>query len=308
MVLSVCVPCFNEQDVLQEFYSRVIGVLQTVGTDSEPVFYELIFADDGSTDGTFTAIKKISAENPYVRYVSFTRNFGKEAALYALLQRAQGDFICILDADLQDPPELIPKMLAAIQNGGDCCAARRTGFPKNSIRNFCTILFYRFFNLFSDIKLECGERDYRVMSRRMVDTVLSMPERFRFSKGIYAWTGFTAKTIEYEPVKRCRGVSKWSFLKLFDYAADAVFTFSDKSMKIVIGFGFLLMLLAVISGLACFIIGVLNRTAGAAALFVCLFVFLAGLQLSATGIAGLCVFRCWAELKQRPQFIVREEK
>lgn len=210
--LSVVVPCFNEQEAVPIFYNEVKKVLVTLKAE-----YEIIFVDDGSSDKTLEEVKELSEKDKCVHYVSFSRNFGKEAAMYAGLKKAAGDYVVIMDVDLQDPPSLIPEMLSAVRSGEfDSAATRRTnrkGEPP--VRSMFARLFYKLMRYFSDIDIVDGARDFRMMSRTMVDAVLSVSERGRFSKGIFAWVGFRTKYFEYKNVERSAGKTKWNFRKLF---------------------------------------------------------------------------------------------
>lgn len=225
--LSVVVPCFNEQEAVPIFYNEVKKVLVTLKAE-----YEIIFVDDGSSDKTLEEVKELSEKDKCVHYVSFSRNFGKEAAMYAGLKKATGDYVVIMDVDLQDPPSLIPEMLSAVRSGEfDSAATRRTnrkGEPP--VRSMFARLFYKLMRYFSDIDIVDGARDFRMMSRTMVDAVLSVSERGRFSKGIFAWVGFRTKYFEYKNVERSAGKTKWNFRKLFLYSLDGIVAFSTKPL------------------------------------------------------------------------------
>lgn len=304
--LSVVVPCFNEQEAVPIFYNEVKKVLVTLKAE-----YEIIFVDDGSSDKTLEEVKELSEKDKCVHYVSFSRNFGKEAAMYAGLKKAAGDYVVIMDVDLQDPPSLIPEMLSAVRSGEfDSAATRRTnrkGEPP--VRSMFARLFYKLMRYFSDIDIVDGARDFRMMSRTMVDAVLSVSERGRFSKGIFAWVGFRTKYFEYKNVERSAGKTKWNFRKLFLYSLDGIVAFSTKPLVLASITGILFLFLSFL-----FIIFIIVRkvlfgdpTAGWSSL-VCIILFVSGIQLFCTGILGQYLAKVYLETKQRPLYIAKDEK
>lgn len=304
--LSVVVPCFNEQEAVPIFYNEVKKVLGTLKAE-----YEIIFVDDGSSDQTLEEVKELSAKDECVHYVSFSRNFGKEAAMYAGLKKATGDYVVIMDVDLQDPPSLIPEMLEAVRSGEfDSAATRRTnrkGEPP--VRSMFARLFYKLMRYFSDIDIVDGARDFRMMSRTMVNAVLSVSERGRFSKGIFAWVGFKTKYFEYKNVERSAGKTKWNFRKLFLYSLDGIVAFSTKPLVLASITGILFLFLSFL-----FIIFIIVRkvlfgdpTAGWPSL-VCIILFVSGIQLFCTGILGQYLAKVYLETKQRPLYIAKDEK
>lgn len=304
--LSVVVPCFNEQEAVPIFYNEVKKVLVTLKAE-----YEIIFVDDGSSDKTLEEVKELSEKDKCVHYVSFSRNFGKEAAMYAGLKKAAGDYVVIMDVDLQDPPSLIPEMLSAVRSGEfDSAATRRTnrkGEPP--VRSMFARLFYKLMRYFSDIDIVDGARDFRMMSRTMVDAVLSVSERGRFSKGIFAWVGFRTKYFEYKNVERSAGKTKWNFRKLFLYSLDGIVAFSTKPLVLASITGILFLFLSFL-----FIIFIIVRkvlfgdpTAGWPSL-VCIILFVSGIQLFCTGILGQYLAKVYLETKQRPLYIAKDEK
>lgn len=304
--LSVVVPCFNEQEAVPIFYNEVKKVLVTLKAE-----YEIIFIDDGSSDKTLEEVKELSEKDKCVHYVSFSRNFGKEAAMYAGLKKAAGDYAVIMDVDLQDPPSLIPEMLSAVCSGEfDSAATRRTnrkGEPP--VRSMFARLFYKLMRYFSDIDIVDGARDFRMMSRTMVDAVLSVSERGRFSKGIFAWVGFRTKYFEYKNVERSAGKTKWNFRKLFLYSLDGIVAFSTKPLVLASITGILFLFLSFL-----FIIFIIVRkvlfgdpTAGWPSL-VCIILFVSGIQLFCTGILGQYLAKVYLETKQRPLYIAKDEK
>lgn len=304
--LSVVVPCFNEQEAVPIFYNEVKKILVTLKAE-----YEIIFVDDGSSDQTLEEVKVICSKDKCVHYVSFSRNFGKEAAMYAGLKKATGDYVVIMDVDLQDPPSLIPEMLSAVRSGEfDSAATRRTnrkGEPP--VRSMFARLFYKLMRYFSDIDIVDGARDFRMMSRTMVDAVLSVSERGRFSKGIFAWVGFRTKYFEYKNVERSAGKTKWNFRKLFLYSLDGIVAFSTKPLVLASITGILFLFLSFL-----FIIFIIVRkvlfgdpTAGWPSL-VCIILFVSGIQLFCTGILGQYLAKVYLETKQRPLYIAKDEK
>lgn len=304
--LSVVVPCFNEQEAVPIFYNEVKKILVTLKEE-----YEIIFIDDGSSDKTLEEVKELSEKDKGVHYVSFSRNFGKEAAMYAGLKKAAGDYVVIMDVDLQDPPSLIPEMLSAVCSGEfDSAATRRTnrkGEPP--VRSMFARLFYKLMRYFSDIDIVDGARDFRMMSRTMVDAVLSVSERGRFSKGIFAWVGFRTKYFEYKNVERSAGKTKWNFRKLFLYSLDGIVAFSTKPLVLASITGILFLFLSFL-----FIIFIIVRkvlfgdpTAGWPSL-VCIILFVSGIQLFCTGILGQYLAKVYLETKQRPLYIAKDEK
>ena len=304
--LSVVVPCFNEQEAVTIFYNEVKKILVTLKAE-----YEIIFIDDGSSDKTLEEVKELSEKDKCVHYVSFSRNFGKEAAMYAGLKKAAGDYVVIMDVDLQDPPSLIPEMLSAVCSGEfDSAATRRTnrkGEPP--VRSMFARLFYKLMRYFSDIDIVDGARDFRMMSRTMVDAVLSVSERGRFSKGIFAWVGFRTKYFEYKNVERSAGKTKWNFRKLFLYSLDGIVAFSTKPLVLASITGILFLFLSFL-----FIIFIIVRkvlfgdpTAGWPSL-VCIILFVSGIQLFCTGILGQYLAKVYLETKQRPLYIAKDEK
>lgn len=221
--VDIIVPCYNEEEMIDLFYQETSKI--TSGIDGYE--FRFIFVDDGSRDKTYEKLFALAEKHTDVKFLSFSKNFGKEAAMYAGLVYTEGDYVIIMDADLQHPPALIPEMLKQVEQGYDCCAARRTSRTGESkIRSMFSRMFYRLSNRFTDVDLVQGAVDFRVMSRQMVDSVLELSERQRFSKGIFAWVGFKTKWIPYENVERIIGTSKWSFWGLFKYAVDGITAFS----------------------------------------------------------------------------------
>lgn len=309
MLISLVVPCYNEEESLPLFYaeaSRVAGGMQA----SHGAQFEFIFVDDGSQDGTLKVAKQLRAQDARVRYVSFSRNFGKEAGIYAGLQAARGDYVAMLDADLQDPPSLLPQMLDALLGGEyDCAATRRTtrqGEPP--IRSFFARLFYKIINKMSKTEVVDGARDFRLMSRAMVDAVLSMGEYNRFSKGIFGWVGFRTKWFEYVNVERVAGTTKWNFWKLFLYSIEGIVGFSTAplAMAALVGVVFCLIALVMILVIIVRTLAFGDPTSGWPSM-VCIILLCSGVQLFCTGILGEYLAKTYLEVKRRPLYIVREQ-
>ena len=310
-LLSVIVPCYNEEAAVPLFYDAMKKVIGQFGTAHPEVEFEFIFVDDGSTDGTVSIIKKIREDDRRVHFISFSRNFGKEAALYAGLTKAAGDLVVCMDADLQDPPELLDELYTAIAvEGYDSAATRRVtrkGEPK--IRSFFARAFYRLMNRISDTEFVDGARDYRIMTRKMVDAILELGESNRFTKGIYSWVGFRTKWIEFENVERIAGESKWSFFGLMRYSFEAILGFSTAPLSFVITLGFIVTIMAFALIVFVIIRTLLHGdpTSGWPSM-ICIVVFFAGTQLLCTGIVGAYLGKTYLETKNRPIFITREEE
>ena len=302
--LSLIVPCYNEQESIADFYDRTVKVL----TDLK-ISYEMVFVNDGSSDNTLNILKDLSNKNDNVVYLSFSRNFGKEAAMYAGFCNAKGEHVTVIDADLQDPPELLPDMLKIIESGEyDSVATRRVnrkGEPK--IRSWFARRFYKLINKVSDADIVDGARDYRLMKRDMVEAIVKMPEYNRFSKGIFGWLGYKTYWMEYENVERKKGETKWSFWKLFKYAIDGIVNFSEAPLKIASWFGIIMTVVAFF-----FLIFIVVRrlafgdpVAGWAST-VCVIIFIGGIQLFCLGIMGQYIAKTYSETKRRPHYIIDE--
>ena len=305
--ISIVIPCFNEEEAIPIFYEETLKVLKTMPLSS----FEFVFIDDGSSDRTLEVLKEISAKDKSVHFVSFSRNFGKEAALYAGLSKTNGDFISVMDVDLQDPPSLLPQMLEAILKEGYDCAATRRVTRKNEppVRSFFARKFYKIMGKLSDVPVVDGARDFRLMTKKYKDAVLSLLERNRFTKGIFPWVGFKTKWFAYENVERVAGKTKWSFWKLFLYSIDGIIGFSTKPLAFSAVAGVLS--LAVTFVLIIFIAVrrlVFGDPVQGWASLVCFITFFSGLQLFCTGISGLYISKIYTEVKQRPIYIIKEEK
>lgn len=308
MLISLVVPCYNEEEALPLFYAAA-GETARAMQASHGAEFEFIFVDDGSRDGTLAAMRALHAQDARVRYVSFSRNFGKEAAIYAGLQAAKGDYVATMDADLQDPPALLPEMLDALLSGEyDCAATRRTtrkGEPV--LRSWFARRFYQIINKMSDTEIVDGARDFRLMRRRMVDAVLSMMEYNRFSKGIFSWVGFKTKWFDYENVERVAGQTKWNFWSLFKYSIEGIVGFSTAPLVFAAGVGVLFCLAAFV-GIAFVVVRALifgDPTSGWPSM-VCIILLCSGVQLFCTGIVGEYLAKTYLEVKHRPVYITRE--
>ncbi len=309
-IVSIIVPCYNEQESLPFFYEEVKRIASSM-TNMFGLGFEFLFIDDGSKDKTLQLLRELSKKNDEVRYIAFSRNFGKEAAIYAGLKNATGDLVAIMDADLQDPPSLLPEMYQSIeQEEYDCVATRRvTRKGEPPIRSFFARMFYRLINRISKTEIVDGARDFRLMTRRMVDAILEMTEYNRFSKGIFSWIGFATKWIEYENVERVAGETKWSFWKLFSYSIDGIVAFSTAPLAIASFAGVICFLVAIV-----FIIVIIIKTllwgdpvAGYPST-VCIILLIGGIQLLCVGILGKYLDKTYMEVKKRPVYIVKEDE
>lgn len=308
MLFSLIVPCYNEVEVLPLFIKECRETLRKL-KEQYDLDEEVIFINDGSSDDTLQLLKQFHQEDPMFKYISFSRNFGKEAGIYAGLKHAKGDWIALMDADLQDPPSLLLQMFSEVQNGQyDCVSTyrvNRNGEPV--IRSFFAKCFYKIHNRLSKTKMKDGARDYRLMSRKMVDAILEITEYNRFSKGIFAWVGFETKWIPYENVNRPVGKSKWNFFSLLHYAIDGLVGYTTLPLEICAFTGVIFFLLSII-GILFIIIRKLifgDPVAGWASTIV-IILFCAGVQLSCTGIIGEYLAKTYQEVKHRPLYIISE--
>lgn len=304
-ILSLIVPCFNEQDSLRPFMQELSRVLAEL-SDIQP---EVILVNDGSSDGTLQVMRELSAEVDFVRYVSFSRNFGKESAMLAGFAESKGDYVAVMDADLQDPPGLLPEMLRVVREEGyDCAGTRRiTRKGEPPIRSFFARQFYRFINLLSCTQLVDGARDYKLLSRKAVDALLSMPEYNRFSKGLYEWIGFRTRWLEYENVERVAGETKWSFWKLFKYSLEGIVAFTTVPLAFASLLGMLCMAVSLlVIVLLCVRHVIWNNPVHGWDSLVCIIVFLSGLQLFCAGVIGQYIAKMYMEIKRRPHYIIAE--
>lgn len=308
MLLSIVVPCYNEQEALPYFYKEICRVAEQMKA-SHGADFEFIFVDDGSKDKTLSIARELHKQDARVRYISFSRNFGKEAGILAGLEASKGDYVAMMDADLQDPPALLPQMLdALLKEDYDCAATRRTnrkGEPP--IRSFFARMFYKIINRLSDADIVDGARDYRLMRRRMVDAILALPEYNRFSKGIFGWVGFKTKWLEYVNVERVAGETKWSFWKLFLYSLEGIVAFTTAPLALASLIGIIFCVLAFVMILFIIVRTVLfgDPTSGWPSL-VCIIFLCSGVQLFCMGVLGQYLAKTYMEVKHRPVYIVRE--
>ncbi|MDR0444535.1 MAG: glycosyltransferase family 2 protein [Treponema sp.] len=307
--ISLVIPCFNEEDTLSVLYKEANCVLAELIKAGSVSTREYIFVDDGSKDNTLSIFRQLANDDNNVHYLSFSRNFGKEAALLAGLQTARGTFVVTLDADGQDPPSLIPLMLEAVISGEyDCAGTRRinrAGEPP--IRSFFARRFYALMKKITDVEIIDGARDFRLMNRKYMDAILALPERNRFSKCIFPWIGYKTKWFEYENIARTAGKTKWSFWKLLLYSLDGIIAFSSKPLAIASVMGIFLFL----SALAFIVFIIVRRLiwgdpVSGWASTICIILFCSGIQLFTTGILGQYMAKIHTEVKQRPQYIIRE--
>lgn len=307
-LLTVICPCYNEEESVELFYREVIkneAFFQSKNTEME-----ILYIDDGSRDQTLTEIKKLRQQDPRVHYVSFSRNFGKEAAMYAGLEKAKGDYVVIMDVDLQDPPSLLPEMFSYLEQGYDSVATRRvTRKGEPPIRSFFARRFYGIMKRISKTEIVDGARDYRLMTRQMVDAILSMGEYNRFTKGIYGWVGFQTKWLEYENVERAKGETKWNFWKLLLYSVEGITAFSTAPLSIAAFVGALFCILAFI--LIIFIIVrklIFDDPVSGWPSLVCIILMTSGVQFFCTGILGQYLAKTYLEVKNRPIYLAKEEE
>lgn len=302
-ILSLVIPCYNEEAAIPLFYTDAVTTLTPVIKS-----FEFIFVDDGSKDNTLAVLKQFVNQDNRVHYISFSRNFGKEAAMLAGLNAAQGEYTVIMDSDGQHPSSLVPQMLEAVSSGEyDCAGTRRSRAGDPPLRTFFSRAFYSLMRKITDIEIVDGAGDFRLMNRKYLDALLAMPERNRFSKGIFPWIGFKTKWFCYENIERKAGKTKWSFKKLFLYSIDGITAFSTKPLVISSILGILLSTVAL-----AFIVFIIIRKliwgdpVGGWASTVCIILFCSGIQLFTIGILGQYITKIYTETKQRPHYVIRE--
>ena len=304
--ISIIIPCYNEEQSIPYFYEEIIKIAKNIKYD-----FEFIFVNDGSKDNTISINKKYSKKDKRVKYINFSRNFGKEAAMYAGLEYSSGDFVAIMDADLQDPPSLLPEMIDVLENKEndyDCVGTRRvTRKGEPPIRSFFARMFYKIINKISKVEMVDGARDYRLMSRQMVNAILELKEYNRYSKGLFQFVGFNTKWLEYENIERVAGETKWSFWKLFIYALEGILAFSTVPLAISSITGIIFCLIAFILILVIIIKTLIfgDPTSGWPSL-VCIIFFVSGIQLFCLGIIGQYLSKTYLETKKRPIYILKE--
>lgn len=308
-LISIIVPCYNEQEVLPLFYDKINEIMDGMKKKYDYLSFELIFINDGSKDNTLPMLRELAKKDKIVRYISFSRNFGKESGMYAGLEAAKGDYVVVMDADLQHPPEFIPKMYEYVKSGEyDCATTRRVSRDGESkIRSWFARKFYKIMNKISQTEIVDGAQDFRFMTRQMVNAILSMNEYNRFSKGIFSWVGFRVKYIEYKNVERAAGTTAWSFWKLFLYSLEGIMAFSTAPLAIA-------SLLGVISCIAAFIMIIITivktlvfgEHVDGYPSIMCAIFLMGGLQLFCTGILGQYLAKTYLESKKRPIYLVGE--
>ena len=306
-LLSVIVPCYNEQETIEDFYLEFQKVVPYF--EKKEVETEILFVNDGSRDGTVDVIKKLCRKDVKVRMVSFSRNFGKEAAIYAGLEKSKGDYVVIMDADLQDPPSLLPQMFEGIEEGYESVATRRVSRKGEPIvRSLFAKLFYKLMRKISKADIVDGARDYRLMTRKFVNAVLSIAEYNRFTKGIFGWVGFETKWITYENIERKKGKTKWSFWKLFIYSIEGIVGFSTAPLAFASVLGMVFCFLAFIFLIFIFARALLfgDPVAGWPST-ICIILLVSGVQMFCMGIMGQYLAKTYLEVKHRPIYVVNEE-
>jgi len=303
--ISIIVPCYNEEEVIQNFYHETVKVLNEVKDEFE---YEFVFIDDGSKDNTLNCLKELRNKDQNISIISFSRNFGKEAGIYAGLNNATGDLVVTMDADLQHPPKILLEMLKGIEEGYDTVTTRRInrkGEPP--IKSAFSRLFYKIMSKLVDFELVQGAQDFRMMKRNVVDAVLSLKEYNRFSKGIFSWVGFKVKYIEIENVKRAAGKTKWSFSSLFKYAIEGLISFSTVPLRISTILGLLISFIAIIATCIIIIQTLLyGKDVPGYASIITAVLFMGGIQLLSIGIISEYISKMYLEIKQRPKYIIKE--
>ncbi len=308
-LVSIVVPCYNEQEVLPMFYDEITKVTDGMSAKWPELEFEYLFINDGSKDNTLPILRSLADRDKRVRYISFSRNFGKESGMYAGLKNSRGDYIVVMDADLQHPPSFLPEMYSYVKDGEyDCATTRRVSRKGESkIRSWFARKFYKIMNKISQTEIVDGAQDFRFMSRQMVDAILDMSEYNRFSKGIFSWVGFSTRYIEYENVERPAGTSSWSFWGLFKYSLEGIMAFSTAPLAIS-------SLLGIISCIIAFILMIVNviktlafgEDVAGYPTTICVIFLLSGLQLFCTGILGQYLSKTYLETKHRPIYIAKE--
>lgn len=304
-LITLIIPCYNEEESLPLLYPELVKVSQGMPEQA----FEFLFVNDGSRDKTLVLLKELAQNDDRVKYISFSRNFGKEAAMYACLENAKGDYVAFMDADMQDPPSLLPQMYKAVtEEGYDSAATRRvTRKGEPPIRSFFARMFYKIMNKISDTDIVDGARDFRLMNRKFVDALLQMREYNRFSKGLFGWVGYKTKWIEFENVERIAGETKWSFWSLFKYSIEGILAFTTAPLVLASVIGIVLCLIAfvfivfIVVRKICF-----NNSVDGWASMVCLISFLGGLQLFAIGVVGQYLAKMYLEVKNRPIYLIGE--
>ena len=306
VTLSLVVPCYNEQETLPIFIKELHETINRL----KDVQVEVILINDGSVDETLSVIRELASKYDDCRYISFSRNFGKESAMFAGFEASQGDYVAVMDADLQDPPSLLPEMLKAVREEGyDCAGTRRInreGEPP--VRSLFANIFYWIINKLSDTQLVSGARDYKLLSRKAVDALLSMPEKNRFSKGLYEWIGFHTKWFEYENIERSAGVTKWSFWRLFKYSIDGLVAFTTLPLALASLLGMTCTVISLVMIVALIIRQLIwQASVDGWTSMACIILLLSGLNMFCIGVIGQYIAKMYAEVKSRPHYIIAEK-
>ena len=307
-LISVVVPCYNEQEVLPMFYDEIIKVSDGMMKEHPDTEFEFLFINDGSKDRTLEIFRELADKDKRVRYISFSRNFGKEAGIYAGLSNSKGDFVVVMDADLQHPPAFLPEMYNYVKDGEfDCATTRRVSRTGESkVRSFFARMFYKIMNKISQTEIVDGAQDFRFMTRQMVDAVLAMSEYNRFSKGIFSWVGFRVKYMPYENVERPAGTTSWSFWGLFRYSLEGIMAFSTAPLS----FSIFIAIFGAVLSVLCLIAGIITmffqQALGAALLVIGAILFVGAVQLGCTGILGMYLGKTYMEVKNRPVYLTGE--
>lgn len=299
-LISIVVPAYNEEANISSMYEKLVQELQLL-----PYRYEIMFINDGSSDGTLREILALAKKHPDVKYISLTRNFGKESAILAGLHRIKGDAAILMDSDLQHPPELIGQLIEGFEEGFHQVVAKRSRTGDSKLRSLLSSLYYKIVNSVTDVDFVDGEGDFRLLSRKAINSILQLSESNRFSKGLYSWIGLSKKIISYENVQRVAGNSKWSFWSLVNYGIDGIISFNLKPLRVCFYTGFLVLVLSLIY-IAVTFYGILREGVGAPGYFTTItaILFLGGIQLISLGVIGEYVGRIYNETKRRPNFLI----
>ncbi len=305
MKISVVVPCYNEEDIIREFYEETVGVLK--GLDQYD--YEIILIDDGSQDDTLKILKELKDRDAHIRIISFSRNFGKESGIYAGLESSNGDLVVVMDGDLQHPPKLIPEMVKYIEEGFDTVTTiRKSRKGESFTKSIFSRMFYKIMERFDGVNIKQGSQDFRMMKRQVVDSILSIKEYNRFSKGIFSWVGFNVKYIEIENIERKKGKSKWKFKNLFNYAVEGIVSFTTAPLKLSIFFGLIISFISIVSAIAIIIQTVVfGKDVPGYASIITSVLFMGGIQTLFIGILSEYISKMYFEIKDRPKYIVKEK-
>lgn len=307
-LISVVVPCYNEQEVLPMFYEEITKIAEGMKKEHQELEFEFLFVNDGSKDKTLEIFRELAGKDKRVRYISFSRNFGKEAGMYAGLKNSKGDYVVVMDADLQHPPAFLPQMYNYVKDGEfDCATTRRTSRTGESkVRSFFARMFYKIMNKISDTEIVDGAQDFRFMTRQMVDSILQMSEYNRFSKGIFSWVGFKVKYMPYENVERQAGTTSWSFWGLFKYSLEGIIAFSTAPLAISIILAILSFAGAAILLLAALIFAIFTDGIAGWIFLTSMLMIGGGFQLGCIGILGEYLAKMYLEVKNRPIYLAGE--